>query len=299
MASITAEGIKTLREKTGVSLSACKRALEEASGNEMKAIEILRKKGEAKAVERGQRATGEGIIASYVHSNSKIGVLVQLGCETDFVARTKDFQELARAIAKLAASNFHASAESLLKEKLPGSSESVESALKEKIGKLGENMLLKRVVQFGSEGSLVGNYIHSPYDGALDCGRLGVLIEVKTDLGVSVAGPLLKELSMQIAATSPRWIKKEDVPPEWVEKERAIYLEQCKGMGKPEVAWPKIIEGKFKDFYKQFCLLEQNHVRDSGGKTSVLSFLDSSSKQLGSTLSISNMARFKAGEELT
>ncbi len=295
--AVTAQEVQKLREMTGAGILDCQKALLSTSGSVDKAIQFLREKGKASAQTKAGRSAGQGAIVSWISEDGKAGSLIELNCETDFVARTKDFQDLALQIATAAAKNKVQSVEDLLKQKQSSSSETLESLIKEKIGKLGENMVLKRVKSFGSESSQVGNYIHSPFENALYCGRLGVLLEVNTELKGAPLSEILKEVSMQIAATAPRWIKKEDIPSEMVEKEKAIYLEQCKQMGKPEVAWPKIMDGKFKDFYKQFCLLEQNHVRDTSGKTSVQSYIESASKPLGAPLSIVSMVRFKVGED--
>ncbi len=295
--AVTAQDVQKLREMTGAGILDCQKALLSSQGSFENAIQFLREKGKASAQTKVGRAAGQGAITVWVSEDGKSGSLLELNCETDFVARTKDFQELSKELALLASKNQHQSKESFLKESRVNGSETVDSLLKEKIGKLGENIVFKRVKSFSSPNSQLGYYIHSPYDSAPNSGRLGVLIEAKTGSKGSVLQEILKEICMQIAATNPRWIKKEDVPSEIVEKEKAIYLEQCKQMGKPEAAWPKIIEGKFKDFYKQFCLMEQNYVRDSSGKTSVQSFIESGSKQLGETLSVVNMVRFKVGED--
>ena len=157
-------------------------------------------------------------------------------------------------------------------------------------------MKIRRTVSMGDNAStLVGQYVHAAFEKAPECGTLGVLVEVKAGKDSSEIKDLLKELSMQVAAASPKWIKREDVPSDIVKKETDIYKEQCRQSGKPEKAWDKIIENKTADFYKQFCLLEQSYVRDP--KTTVQAYIQSVVSKIGDSLSVTNISRFKVGEE--
>lgn len=296
--SVSAQAVQKLREITSAGILDCKKALESSSGDQEKAIQFLREKGKASAAKKAERSAKEGVVCVWIAPEGKNGGMVELNCETDFVARTKEFQDLAKTLAQQAAEQKISSSEDLKSLKLKGSQETVDSFIKEKVGKLGENIIIKKVISYGGEKFLIGNYVHAPYETALECGRLGVLMELTSNISNdSELSKITKELSMQVAATNPRWIKKEDVPVEVVQKEKEIYMRQCKESGKPQTAWEKIIEGKLKDFYKQFCLLEQNHVRDSSGKTTVQSFINTTAQNFGGTLSIQKFARFKLGEE--
>ncbi|OGR81303.1 MAG: translation elongation factor Ts [Elusimicrobia bacterium RIFCSPLOWO2_02_FULL_39_32] len=296
--SVSAQAVQKLREITSAGILDCKKALESSSGDQDKAIQFLREKGKASAAKKAERSAKEGVVCVWITSEGKNGGMVELNCETDFVARTKEFQDLAKNLAQQVAEEKISSSEDLKSKNLKGSEEAIISVLKEKIGKLGENIVIKKAISLGGDGIVVGSYVHAPYDSSQECGRLGVLMELTSNLkDANEFSKIAKELSMQVAATNPRWVKKEDVPAECVQKEKEIYRQQCKESGKPEAAWEKIIDGKLKDFYKQFCLLEQNHVRDSSGKTSVQSFINNTAQNLGAAISIQKFARFKLGEE--
>lgn len=287
--------VQKLREKTGAGLMDCKRALEEAGSDLEKAIQVLREKGKASAAQKASRAASQGVVCSWISSDFKKGSLIELNCETDFVARTAEFLELAKILARLAGEMSVASAEELLAKKYEKSSETVDSVLKEKVAKLGENILLRKATSLGGSHLLVGNYIHSPMQNAPECGSIGVLVGMELPSLTPEVNTVLRELAMQIAASSPKWVSRTEVPASVIEKETAIYKEQCRASGKPEKAWEKIMQGKLNDFYKQFCLLEQPYIRDP--KTTVQSYLQSSLNQGQSLPAISNFFRFKIGEE--
>ncbi len=196
---ITAEMVKKLRDMTGAGMMDCKKALEEANGDFEKAVEILRKKGAAKAAKKAGRATREGIITSYIHFNGRIGVLLELNCETDFVARTDEFKELAYNLAK------------------------------------------------------------------------------------------------QVAAMNPKWVSREDVPQEVIEKEKEIYREQLKDSGKPEHVVEKIIEGKLEKFFEENCLLEQEYIFEEGKK--VKDIINEAIGKIGENIRVSRFVRMEVGEE--
>lgn len=295
--TISPQQVQKLREMTSAGILDCKNALENAGGDYEKAIQILREKGKASAAKKAGRTASEGLVCVWISPDQTRGSLVELSCETDFVARTQEFQDFVKSLTVHTGQHSVKSAEELRSQSLNGSKESVETLIKEKIGKLGENLVLKKVVSLGSSQSVVGNYVHSPLQTAPECGKLAVLLEVQADKKGPELTELVKELCMQIAAASPKWIKREDVPADIVEKEKNIYKEQCRQSGKPEAAWPKILEGKLNDFFRQFCLLDQNYVRDSSGKTPVRSILQTASEKLGGSVSIKNFVRFKVGEE--
>ena len=248
--TVTVEQIKQLRADTGASMMACKKALEETNGDQDKAIDILRKSGEAKAAKRAERSTGQGVVASYIHSNNKIGVLVHLGCETDFVAKNADFVALANKFADLAIDQYPANLEELLALEVDG--QKVSDIIVENTGKIGEKIGISKYETV--VGEKVVPYIHGNY-------RLGVLVALNQDVaGVEEAG---KDVAMQIAAMSPVALDKADVDATTIERETEIAKEQIRAEGKPEAMVEKIAAGKLNKFYKDSTLLNQEFVKDS------------------------------------
>lgn len=295
--TVTPQLVQKLRETSGAGIMDCKRSLEQSNGDLEKAIQFLREKGKTSAVQKAGRFAGQGLVCSWISQNSREGGIIELNCESDFVARTEEFQDFAKKLTQTVIQNKVKSVEALMSLPFSGAHETVESVLKEKIGKLGENILIKRATCLGGgKETLIGTYIHAPFEKSLDCGSLGVLLELQCDKDSSEVKSLLKELCLQVAAASPKWIAKENVPADIVEKEIGIYKEQCKQSGKPEKAWDKIIDGKLKDFYKMFCLLEQTYVREPSGKSFVHSLISSISEKVGSPLTVRNFVRFKVGE---
>ncbi len=293
MSVITSEDVQKLRTKTGAGFMDCKRALSDSAGDMDKAIKILREKGAASAAKRAGCAAGDGLVASYMEPSGKTAVLLELNCETDFVARTDDFKKFVVALAQQAGTAH------------PGWA-SVEDAPQEQIrelaAKLGENIKLrdKRFARFDlDKPGLFSDYIH-PSGGV---GKVGVVLEIgetsdKAEvLSSEEAKMLARDLAMQIAATSPRWVKKEDVPASVLEQEKAIACEQAKRDNKPEKIWDKISQGKVQQFYQQFCLLEQPFVKDAGGKTLVGQVIEQVSKKINGQLIPRRFVRFKVGEE--
>ena len=178
-----------------------------------------------------------------------------------------------------------------------GGGETVEKNLKGVIGKLGENILVRKASALAGNGkpAVIENYVHAPLEQAPTCGSLAVILKVVSEKKSEEVEQLARELCMQVAAANPKWISKEDVPADIVAKEKEIYKEQCRQSGKPEQAWGKITEGKLNDFYKQFCLLEQSYIRDS--KTPINSLLKQASDKAGAPLAVKGFVRLKMGEE--
>jgi elongation factor Ts len=277
---ISSELVRKLRETTGAGMMECKRALESTGGDMEKAIKVLREKGAASAAKRAGRATAEGLVTSQIAADGKTAVLLDLNCETDFVARTDDFTALLKELVQGAADG---------KWKTPA--EAPQQRIQDMIAKLGENITLRRFVRWDlQQPGVFAVYIH-PSGGT---GKVGVLLELSGADGAEAA-ELARNLAMQVAAASPRWVRREDVPAETVESEKAIGREQAKRENKPEKIWDKIAEGKLTQFVQQFCLLEQIYVRD--GKTQVKAVLDEASKKFGKPLSVRRFARYKVGEE--
>ena len=284
--AISASDVKKLRDQTGAGMMDCKTALEEANGNFEEATTILRKKGLASAGKKAGRATHEGLIGQALSADRSVGTLVEVNCESDFVARTDDFQQLIKdLLAEIEAKGDGASEEWLKDPNGP-----VHQRVAAAIGKLGENMAVPRFVRYAGKG-YVGQYIHLG-------GKLGVQVEFG---GVTPAVAaleefqiLVKEIAMQIAAASPAYVSREAVPAELLDKERAIYRAQMENSGKPANVIDKIVEGKLGSFYQQVVLPDQVSIRDQ--KMTVAALLAEKSKVLGATLSVNRFARLKVGD---
>jgi len=286
--AITAEMVKTLREKTGAGMMECKAALTEAGGSMEQAVDILRKRGLAQAARKAGRATGEGLIGSYVSPDQHTGVLVEVRCESDFVARTPDFQALIKDVATdIAQAGDGASAAWVADPAGP-----VQTKVAATIAKLGENIGVDRFVRLSGDG-VVAVYIHLG-------GKLGVLVELAGVAGGAAqheaVQTLAKELAMQVAAATPQYASRGEVPADVLEHERAIYRGQLEGQNKPANVIDKIIEGKLGAFYQQVVLPDQPSIRDP--KVSVSQLIADASKASGATLSVRRFARLKVGESV-
>lgn len=290
MTAISAQAVKQLREKTGAGMMDCKRALGDAKGDAERAFELLRERGQARAAKRAGRETSEGLIAMAL--DGAVAGLVEIGCETDFVARTADFQSLATLAATAAAANPAAqSAEALGQVECEG--EPLSARIQAAIGKLGENIVLKRHARIaagpGGEAGCAGGYIHAG-------GKLGAIVALATKAqGPEVAG-LARDLAMHVAAAdpSPIALTREDIPAEVLQRETAILQKQVEGEGKPAQVAAKIVEGRLRKFYSEVCLLEQPFVKDS--KQSVRQFLEESAARIGEPVQIAGFVRYRLGE---
>jgi len=284
--AISAADVKKLRDQTGAGMMDCKTALEEAQGNFDEATTILRKKGLASAAKKAGRATSEGLIGNKVSDDHTTGVLVEVNCETDFVARTDDFQQLiADVLAAIEKAGDSANEAWLLDPNGP-----VQLRVKAAIGKLGENMAVPRFVRYANHG-YVGQYIHVG-------GKIGVQVEF-TGASATVTGrdeftTLVKEIAMQIAAANPTYVSRSNVPADALEKEKAIYRAQMENSGKPANVIDKIVEGKLGSYYTQVVLPDQPSIRDP--KMTVAQVIAAANKALGTDVSVSRFVRLKVGE---
>ena len=277
MANFTAADVKRLREQTGAGMMDCKNALNEADGDLEAAIELLRLKGAKDAGKRATRTAANGLVAAELDGTSA-GVLVELNCETDFVAKTDQFQQVAAQIAKAASDGKVADRLTLLAtEARPGTT--VEQLIEEAGASLKEKLELGRYARF--EGGYVTSYLHRS-DAALPP-TLGVLVQLDQD-NAEVA----KDLAQQVAAMRPLYTTREDVPADVVEKERRIAEQITRDEGKPEQAIPKIVEGRLGAYFKDVVLTEQAFVKEQ--KTTIKQFL----AQNGVT--VTGFARFQVGQ---
>jgi elongation factor Ts len=286
--SISTADIKQLREVTGVGILDCKKALQETGGDIDQAIELLRKKGLASAAKKTSREANEGLISAWVSDDGQTGVMIEVNCETDFVARTDDFKAFVDLlIRQLVAQAGVDSAEALLAAPfIDDGHQTVQERLTETIAKLGENIIVRRVARLQVADGLVDSYIHFG-------GRVGVLVAMMNEAGSDGFVELLHDLALQIAAAAPRYVSETDVPAEAVEAEKEIYRAQLAGEKKPDNIKERIIEGKVKKWYSEVTLLNQAFVKDSD--LTIAQLLQNKSKELGSDLTVQCFARFELG----
>jgi elongation factor Ts len=286
--TISAAEVKKLRDQTGAGMMECKNALTEANGDFEEANTILRKRGLASAAKKAGRSANEGLIAHSVAADHSSGILAEVNCESDFVARTPDFVQLMeRALAEIEKAG-DAANEAWLKDPQGP----VVALVAPVIAKLGENMAVSRFVRYAGKG-YVGQYVHLG-------GKIAVMAEFSGVTPELTArdefAALVKEISMQIAAASPSYATRDEVPADLLDKEKAIYRAQMENSGKPANVLEKIIEGKLGSFYKQTVLPDQDSIRDTTGKTSVKDVLAAANKALGASVSVTRFARLKVGE---
>ena len=287
MANFTAKDVKDLRERTGCGMMDCKKALTESDGDVEKAIEFLREKGLAAAAKKAGRIAAEGIVDTYVSDDGKVGAIIEVNSETDFVGKNADFKAFVAALAKLVADKSPADVDALLKLEYPDSTMTVEEMLREKILTIGENLNIRRFDRY--EGS-VATYIHGG-------GRIGVMVNFDTDVaGKDGFAEVAKDVCMQIAAVNPQYICPDCVPAERVGKEKEILTQQAINEGKPANIAEKMVAGRIKKFYKEICLVEQEFVKDPD--LSVKAYVEDAAKKLGGSIKISSFVRFEKGEGL-
>ena len=284
--TITAADVKKLRDQTGAGMMECKSALTEANGDFEEANTILRKRGLASAAKKAGRTASEGLIANRVADDHSAGTLVEVNCESDFVARTPDFQELMKSVLDEIDQAGDAASEAWLKD--PNGP--VQKLVAAKIAKLGENMAVSRFVRYAGKG-YVGQYIHMG-------GKIGVQVELSGVTPELAArdefAALVKEIAMQIAAASPGYVSRDLVPTELLDKEKAIYRAQMENSGKPANVLDKIIEGKLGSFYSQVVLPDQPSIRDP--KQTVKDVIAAANKALGASVAVTRFVRLKVGE---
>ena len=255
---VTASLVKELREKTGAGMMDCKKVLTETDGDMEKAIELLRERGIAKAAKKSGRVAAEGLVEAYISEDGKVGAIVEVNSETDFVAKNEEFKTFVMNVAKQVVEKNPKDVEELLnQEAIFEAGKTVNEALVGKIATIGENLSIRRFARFESEG-LLESYIHGD-------GKIAVLINMaKGDKEVA------KDLCMQIAAARPEYLNEQSVPAERVEKEKEILKAQTMNEGKPEAIAEKIVQGRIRKFFEEICLVDQVFVKDSNMKVSEL-----------------------------
>jgi len=294
MAEITATLVKALREKSGVGMMDCKKALQETDGDMEAAIDWLRAKGISKAAKKADRIAAEGAVAlaTRVEGAGMNGALIELNAETDFVARNAAFQALGAQIA-VAALSVEGSVDALSAATL-GGGEVVADAINNLIATIGENMVLRRVARFSVTPGAIGAYTHGAIIGASDLGRIGVLVAVEGAGDQATLKELGRNIALHAAATAPLSLSVDDLDPAAVERERAIFKEQALASGKPPAVAEKMVEGRLRKFYEEAVLLKQAYVRDPD--ITIEQLVARTAKDLGSPVSVKGFARFALGE---
>ena len=254
---ITAELVKELREKTGAGMMDCKKVLTETDGDMEKAAELLRERGIAKAAKKSGRIAAEGLVATFVSADKKVGSVVEVNAETDFVAKNEEFVNFVNDVAEIVATAAPADVEALLATTYKDAGKTVQEVLTEKIATIGENMSIRRFDRFESEG-LVESYIHG-------AGKIAVLVDFAKG-----ESELAKDVCMQIAAAKPEYFNRESVPQDRVAKEMEILKAQAMNEGKPAEIAEKMVQGRIGKFYSEICLLDQEFVKDSSVKVGEL-----------------------------
>ncbi len=287
--AFTASDVKALRERTGCGMMDCKKALSQTDGDMEKAIEILREKGLAAAAKKATRIAAEGLVYALVDDAKKVGVIIEVNAETDFVAKNSDFVAMVDTFAKTVIAENPADVDALLACKAVGSDLTVADILRDKILVIGENMKIRRFTRMEGE---ICTYIHGG-------GRIGVMVKFDVDSAVAAKEEFknfAKDVAMQIAAVSPQYLNKEDVPADVVAKEKEILTAQAMNEGKPANIAEKMVMGRINKFYKEVCLVEQPFVKD--GDMTVGKYVENTAKELGTSIKLLSFVRFEKGEGL-
>ena len=292
--AVTASMVKELRGMTGAGMMDCKKALNETNGDMDAAVEFLRKNGQAKAEKKAGRIAAEGIVMAEV-KDDKVAAIVEVNSETDFVAKNAEFQGFVKAVVEQAMETEAADMDAFMAENWKeDTSKTVKDALTEKISVIGENLSIRRFEKVVSDGCVVA-YIHGG-------GRIGVLVEADTDVVNDEIKTCLKNVAMQVAAMSPKYVSREEVSEEYMEHEKEILLAQAKkeneesNKPKPDNIIEKMIVGRLNKELKEICLLDQVYVQDSD--LTVAKYVEKVAKENGANVTVKRFVRFETGEGL-
>lgn len=292
MANVTAQMVKELRETTQAGMMDCKKALIEADGDMEKAVEWLREKGLAAAAKKAGRIAAEGMVAGYVTDDARVGVIVEVNCETDFVAATDNFKDFCAKIAKHIAAANPADVDMLMTQKFTDDqSKTITDMVSDATVAIGEKISIRRYARYEAKAGVVETYIHMG-------GKIGVLLEVANDKPATFANEAFKayyhDLTLQIAAARPSYVFKEEVPTDKLDKEKEILRAQALNEGKPEKIVDKMVLGRIEKYYKEVCLLEQPFVKDP--EKSIAQYTAEVEKATGATVGPVKFERFERGE---
>ncbi|MFA9381386.1 MAG: translation elongation factor Ts [Acetanaerobacterium sp.] len=287
--AFTAKDVALLREKTGCGMMDCKKALAASEGDMDKAMETLREKGLAAATKKAGRIAAEGVVYAAVNDAKNIGTVIEINAETDFVAKNDSFQAFVETCATIVIEQNPADVEALAACKVPGGTGTVEELLREKILTIGENIKIRRFAR--AEGVLT-TYVHGG-------GRIGVMVTFDTTPEIAAKPEFevfAKDIAMQVAAATPTYLNKGDVPADQIAKEKEILTAQAINEGKPANIAEKMVIGRINKYYKEVCLVEQPFVKN--GDFSVVQYAENTGKELGGKIVITGFVRFEKGEGL-
>ena len=296
MAAVTAKMVKELREMTGAGMMDCKKALAATDGDMDKAVEFLREKGLAGAEKKAGRIAAEGIVDTAMTADEKKAVIVEVNAETDFVAKNAKFQAYVAQVAAQALTTTAADMDAFMDEKWAADeSLTVKEALSSQISIIGENMSIRRFKQVTEENGFVASYIHAG-------GRIGVLLDVQTDVVNDAVKEMAKNVCMQVAALNPKYTSRNEVSADFIEHEKSILMAQIqndpKEASKPEKVIQGMIQGRINKEMKEICLLDQVYVKAEDGKQSVAQYVAQVAKENGANIELKSFVRFETGEGL-
>ncbi len=288
MAAITSAMVKELRERTSAGMMDCKKALVESEGDMDKAIEWLREKGLSQAAKKASRIAAEGVVAQYTNENGSVGVIVEINCETDFVARTDNFLGFCSNVAKHIAAAKPADVDELLAQKfVDDDTKTISDLVSDATVAIGEKISIRRFVRYETTG-VVSTYIHLG-------GSVGVIVEVATDKPENAeVKAFAHDLALQIAAARPEAVRREEVDASKLEKEKEILRIQAINEGKPEKIVDRMVEGRIEKYYKEVCLLDQPFVKDPD--KSIKGLMGEIAKAAGASVDVVRFTRFERGE---
>ena len=294
--AVTAAMVKELREMTGAGMMNCKKALAATDGDMDKAVEFLREKGLAGAEKKAGRIAAEGIVATAMTEDEKKAVVVEVNAETDFVAKNAKFQAYVAQVAAQTLTTTAADMDAFMEEKWAADETlTVKEALSSQISIIGENMNIRRFKQVVEENGVVVSYIHAG-------GRIGVLVDVETDVVNDAVKEMGKNIAMQIAALNPKYTSRDEVSAEFIEHEKGILMAQIqndpKEASKPEKVIQGMIQGRINKEMKEICLLDQTYVKAEDGKQSVAQYVAQVAKENGAKITVKGFVRFETGEGL-
>lgn len=284
--AVTAQLVKELREMTGAGMMDCKKALVETDGNIDKAVEVLREKGLSKAAKKAGRIAAEGLVQIAFSDDHKQAAVIEVNSETDFVAKNPEFVEFVDTLAGKVISEAPACMNCFME--LPYAEEgTVKDALTNKISKIGENMNIRRFERKATEGVVYTGYIHAG-------GKIGVIVGIKTDATAAEIETVGKDVAMQVASMSPKFVKEDEVDQDWLASETEIARQQLLNEGKKPELLDRIIPGKIKAILKEVCLVDQKFVKN--GDVTVAQYVAEEAKKLGKDMAVVEMVRYEVGE---
>ncbi len=289
--AVTAAAVKELREISGAGMVDCKNALTEADGSVERAVEILREKGLAAAAKKAGRIASEGLVSTLINDDNSVGVIVEVNSETDFVAKNQEFKSFVEQVCVQAMGSTSANMDDFFAEKWNAdNSISVKDALTAKIAVIGENLNIRRFNRFEKKGNgALISYIHGG-------GRVAVLVELACDVCNEALTEAGKNICMQIAAMNPKFVSKEEISEDFIQKEKEILTAQALNEGKPANIVEKMIQGRLAKELKEFCLIEQEYVKD--GEMNVAKYLEAAGKEIGAPVKVVRFSRYETGEGL-